>query len=82
MSDKPILYGTNWCLKTAGFSHYLQREWVDFIYKNVEEDETAAQEVQDQYGGLKFPVLHIGDEWLKNPSIPELRKVLQAQQLL
>ena len=83
MSAKPILYGTHWCPKTSGFSHYLQREWVDFTFKNVEEDEAAAQEVKDQYEGkLKFPVLNIGDEWLKNPSIPELRKVLQAHELL
>ena len=83
MSSRPILYGANWCLKTSGFSHYLQREWVDFTYKNVEEDRAAAQEVRDQYEGkLKFPVLRIGDEWLKNPSIPVLRKALQKQQLL
>ncbi len=81
--NKPILYGANWCLKTSGFKNYLQREWVDFTYCNVEEDEAAAQRVRDQYDGkLKFPVLEIGDVWLKNPGMGELRAVLKAQGLV
>ncbi len=81
--NKPTLYGADWCLKTTGFKNYLQREWVDFTYRNVEEDEVAAQRVRDQYDSkLKFPVLEIGDIWLKNPGMGELRNVLKKQGLV
>ncbi len=81
--SKPILYGADWCLKTTGFKNYLQRAWVDFTYYNVEEDEAAAQRVRDHYDGkLKFPVLEIGDVWLKNPGMGELRDTLKGEGLV
>lgn len=81
-ATRPVLYGADWCLKTSGFKNYLQREWVDFTYRNVEEDEAAAQRVRDHYDGqLKFPVLEIGTTWLKNPGIGELRRVLKEHGL-
>ena len=80
--NQPVLYGADWCLKTSGFKNYLQREWVDFTYQNVEENEAAAQRVRDHYEGkLKFPVLEIGNTWLKNPPMGELRRVLREQGL-
>ncbi|MEM9675909.1 MAG: glutaredoxin family protein [Bacteroidota bacterium] len=84
MNDsQPVLYGADWCLKTSGFRNFLQREWVDFTYRNVEEDEEAAQRVRDQYDGkLKFPVLEIGDTWLKNPGMGELRDTLKEKKLI
>nr|WKN34999.1 glutaredoxin family protein [Tunicatimonas sp. TK19036] len=80
---QPILYGTDWCLKTSGLKNYLQRQWVDFTYRNVEEDEEAAQRVKNQYEGkLKFPVIEIEDTWLKNPGMGELREALKDHNLL
>ncbi len=83
MSNQPVLYGADWCLKTSGFRNFLQREWVDFIYYDVENNEEAAQRVRDHYDGkLKFPVLEIGGVWLKNPGMGELRDALKQQKLL
>lgn len=77
------LYGTDWCLKSAALKNALQAAWADFSFHNVEQDENAAAEVRAAYEGrLLFPVVRIGDEFLKNPSWPELRKVLKANNLI
>ena len=82
-TSQPVLYGADWCLKTSGFRNFLQREWVDFTYYDVEKNEEAAQRVRDHYDGkLKFPVLEIGDVWLKNPGMGELRDVLKQKKLI
>jgi len=79
----PILYGSDWRPSTKGISNHLQSRWVDFVYLNVESDDTAAQEIKEQYEGkLKFPVVRIGDTWLKNPKIPQLSQVLKQYQLI
>ena len=79
MSKPPdiTLYGTDWCLKTANLRNYLQSQWLDVIYYNVEEDEQAAERVRSFYDGkLKFPTVVIGNQHLKNPTISELREAL------
>ncbi|WKN42190.1 glutaredoxin family protein [Tunicatimonas pelagia] len=82
-NSQPVLYGADWCLKTSGFRNFLQREWVDFTYHDVEKNEEAAQRVRDHYDGqLKFPVLEIDDVWLKNPGMGELRDVLKQKKLI
>jgi len=84
MDSKDIkLYGADWCAKTALLRNYLQSEWIDFEYFNVELDETAAERVRSFYEGkLKFPTLTIGEQHYKNPKISELRKALQDAGLL
>jgi len=84
MAGKNItLYGADWCAKTALLRNYLQSEWLDFEFFNVELDEAAAERVRSFYDGkLKFPTLTIGEQHYKNPSIAELRKALQKAGLL
>ncbi len=74
------LYGTDWCLKSSALKNGLQSAWVDFEYHNVEQDEEAAEEIKAQYNGeLKFPVIKLGDQYLKNPSWGQLREELKKQ---
>lgn len=79
MAEKKLkLYGTAWCLKSANLRNYLQSKWIEFEDFDVESDEAAAEDVKKLYDGqLKFPTLTYGEEFLKNPSIPELEKFLK-----
>lgn len=79
MSDTELkLFGTSWCMKSANLRNFLQSKWVDFTDLNVEEDETAEAEVRALYDGeLKFPTVKYGDQFLKNPKIPELQEFLK-----
>lgn len=45
-NDKLILYGAEWCPKTSSLKNFLQSEWIDFEYYNVETDESAAERVK------------------------------------
>jgi len=72
------VFGAEWCTKTSGLRNYLQSQWLEFNYYDVELDETAANKVRSFYNGkLKFPTVKINDTILKNPSIAELRTVLK-----
>ncbi len=77
------LYGAEWCPKTALIRNYLQSEWLDFDYFNVEQDEAAADRVRALYDGkLKFPTVVIGEEHLKNPNVAALRQALKEKGVL
>ncbi|MEM1138195.1 MAG: glutaredoxin family protein [Bacteroidota bacterium] len=74
------LFGADWCTKSSFLKNYLQSEWIEFEYYNVEKDAEAAEEVKALYDGkLKFPTIKVGDEHLKNPSISELKPFLKAK---
>jgi mycoredoxin len=80
---KPILYGAEWCPKTSGFRNYLQSSWIDFEYKDIENDPVAEQEVKDMNGGkVKFPMVVVGEKQLKNPPITDLNQALKEAGLL
>lgn len=71
------LYGADWCPKTGLLKNYLQSEWIDFDFYNVELDEQAATFIRSLFEGkLKFPVVTLDDQVLLNPKIPELKKAL------
>ena len=85
MMETPVLklFGAGWCTKSSNLRNYLQSKWVDFEDYNVETDENAAEEVKKLYDGqLKFPTVIIGNDHLKNPSIPELNLLLKKYHLL
>lgn len=72
------VYGAGWCTKTGFINNYLQSEWVDFNFYNVEEDEKAADYVRSLFGGkLKFPVVVADDKILLNPTVKELKDALR-----
>ncbi len=72
------VFGAEWCTKTSGIRNYLQSQWLDFNYYDVETDKKAADRVRSFYNGkLKFPTVKINDTILKNPSIAELRMAIK-----
>lgn len=74
MTNELKVYGTDWCPKTALLKNYLQSEWIDFKYLNVDIDEKAKQDLMELYQGkVKFPTVVKGEKHLKNPKISELR---------
>lgn len=80
---KPIVYGTDWCPKTTGFRNYFNIIGVKFEYHNIEDEPEAEEAVKAMNNGkIKFPMITIGKKNLKNPSIQELNKVLNENDLL
>lgn len=78
MSDKPKLYGADWCPKTSGFRNFFQSEWIDFEFVDIEADPSGMQAVKDMNAGqLKFPMVVVGKDQLKNPPIEKLRESLR-----
>jgi len=77
------LYGADWCIKSAKIRNYLQSVWVEFDDLNVEKDQEAEQQLRAFYEGeLKFPTVSYEEQFLKNPSIPELKKFLNELKLM
>ena len=71
------LYGTDWCPLTGGFRGYLNRHSIPYDYHNIEQDPQAEEAVKAMNGGkIKFPMVVVGDQALKNPPIDELEKAL------
>ncbi|MEM6515834.1 MAG: glutaredoxin family protein [Bacteroidota bacterium] len=76
------LYGTDWCTKSSAIRNYLQSKWIVFDDYNVETDAEAAERIKKLYDGvLKFPTLIYGNDFLKNPKIPELNEFLKARDI-
>ena len=73
------LYGTDWCPLTGGFRAYLKRNDIPFDYHNIEQDAEAEEAVKAMNGGkIKFPMVVVGDQTMKNPPIDELESALRA----
>ena len=82
--DKPKLqlYGTDWCPKSAAIRNYLQGKWIAFEDFNVETDAGAAGKIRALYeGALKFPTVMAGNDFIKNPSVPELNAFLRKHNI-
>jgi glutaredoxin len=81
-TERLNLYGADWCTKTALLKNFLQSEWIEFDYHNVDLDEEAAEKVKSLFEGkLKFPTITHQNNFLKNPSIGELRAFLKRHQI-
>jgi mycoredoxin len=77
------LYGADWCTKSSAIRNFLQSNWVTFQDFDVELDSDAEAHLRSLYqGALKFPTVEYGDEFLKNPTIPELIAFLELHKLL
>ncbi len=77
------LYGTDWCPLTGGFRAYLKRNDIPFEYRNIEQDAQAEEAVKTMNDGkVKFPMVVVGEQVMKNPPIDELEQALRAAGLL
>lgn len=82
--DKPKLqlYGTDWCPKSSALRNYMQSKWIEFDDFNVETDVQANARVREIYEGkLKFPTVVVGDDFIKNPTIPQLNEFLKKHNI-
>lgn len=80
--SKLQLYGTDWCPKSAALRNYLQSKWIEFDDFNVETSSLAGDKVRALYDGkLKFPTIMAGDDFIKNPSIPQLNEFLRKHNI-
>ncbi len=80
--DKLKLFGADWCPKTALIRNFLQSEWVDFEYLNVEENDDAKEELMKFYDGkVKFPTLSYGEDFVKNPKVAVVRDFLKTHKI-
>lgn len=82
--DKPKLqlYGTDWCPKSSALRNYMQSKWIEFDDFNVDTDVEANSRVRELYGGkLKFPTVLVGDDFIKDPTIPQLNEFLKKHNI-
>jgi mycoredoxin len=82
--DKPKLqlYGTDWCPKSSALRNYMQSRWIEFDDLNVDTDVEANARVREIYEGkLKFPTVMVGNDFIKNPTIPQLNEFLKKHNI-
>ncbi|WPP48711.1 glutaredoxin family protein [Catalinimonas niigatensis] len=83
MSEPKLqLYGTDWCPKSSALRNYLQSKWIEFDDFNVETNAEADARIRALYDGkLKFPTVIIADDFIKNPTIPQLNEFLKKHNI-
>lgn len=61
-TEKPIIYSTNWCGYCKMTKQYLDSKNVEYVEKNIEEDEAAKAELLEKINGefRGVPVIDIG----------------------
>lgn len=82
--DKPKLqlYGTDWCPKSSALRNYMQGKWIEFDDFNVETDAEANERIRNLYEGkLKFPTIMVGDDFIKNPTVPQLNEFFRKHNI-
>lgn len=72
-----ILYSAPWCGYCRRTKRFLDEQQVPYTEINVDEDESAAQRVQEWNQGNRIvPTLDIDGTIITNPSPAQLRQVL------
>jgi mycoredoxin len=74
------VYSTTWCGYCVRLKKMLDREGIRYAEVNIEEDEAAAQLVEDVNGGNRtVPTVVFSDGTaLTNPSIDQVKQALAA----
>jgi mycoredoxin len=76
------LYGTDWCPKSSVLRNYMQSKWIEFDDFNVETNTEADAKVRSLYDGeLKFPIVMMGNNYIKNPTVPQLNEFLKKHNI-
>ena len=68
------LYGADRCHKTQHYIRFFKGRNIDFVFLDVEKNETHANTLRSLYtnGKLNFPTITIDQKKLRNPSDSEL----------
>lgn len=80
MDKKVIVYTTKWCPYCKHAKAYLKSKGVEFIGKDIEEDESARQELLEKIGGMysSVPVIDIDGELLQGFDQTHIDLVLES----
>ena len=70
------LYGAARCHKTKYYKTFLETRKLNYVFLDVEENESHADELRNLYANrkLNFPTLLLGKKKLRNPTDDELIK--------
>jgi len=83
MSDKVVVYGSNWCGYTARALKELESWDVEFRYVDVDENPEDEKRIADWNNGRSIrPTIDIECEILVNPDAKTLRAALVAHGVL
>lgn len=75
---EPIqLFGKRWCAHTQMLRRYLDRTGIPYVYRDMERDLSAANQVRWWTGAEINPVLYVDGEVLVEPSLNEVAWTLQ-----
>ncbi len=78
-----VVYGTGWCAATQMVRRYLDRMGIPYVYRDIEADAAAANQVRWWTGGYaSHPTLQIGGQILVEPTTQELRWALAQEGLV
>lgn len=78
-----VVYGTGWCAASQMVRRYLDRLGVPYIYRDLEYDPAAANQVRWWTGGYaSHPTVQVGGDILVEPSTNELRWALMQNGLI
>ena len=82
MASDILVYGTDWCGLTYGVRRYLTAGRVEYDFFNIDHDQTAEEFVlATNHGRRRLPIVVIGDRVVTNPTLVELRRVLDQQEM-
>lgn len=77
MASDIQVYGTDWCGLTYRVRRYLTTGHFEYDYLNIDEDRSAEEFVlATNHGRRLFPVVVIEDRVVTNPTVADLRRVL------
>jgi mycoredoxin len=78
-----VVYGTRWCAATQLVRRYLDRYGVQHVFRDLDRDKEAADQVRWWTGGfLSHPTVEIQGEILVEPLSNELNAALSKHGLI
>lgn len=78
-----VVYGTRWCAATQLVRRYLDRYGIQYVYRDLDRDKEAADQVRWWTGGfLSHPTVEIQGEILVEPLSNELNAALSKHGLI
>ena len=78
-----VVYGTNWCAATQMVRRLLDRLGVPYIYRDMDADPAAENQVRWWTGGdASHPTVQVGGDILVEPSTAEVQWALARNGLV
>lgn len=70
------VYSADWCGFCHAVKQYLDRKDIKYIEKNIEQDQTFAQEAVEKSGQMGIPVIDIAGDIIVGFDRPKIDKAL------